>query len=144
MNCGRIFLAAIAITIFATAWGMVTCGWLFTWVYELPPISVWKSPADMTPLFWTISIAGHFVLALIFVGVFVWIGNGLCGGRVGRGFRYGLVTWLIGVLPGMFATGMFMAVNPWWPVYMSINQLIALPVCGIIASALVLPCTCKK
>jgi len=144
MNCGRIFLAALAVTVFGMAWGMVTCGWLFNWVYELPPVAVWKTTeAMMTPLFWAINVAGHFVLAVIFVGVFAWIGNGLCGGRFGRGFRYGLAVWLVGILPGMFAVYMWMAVNPWWPVYTAINQLIALPICGIIASAIVLPCTCE-
>jgi len=54
------------------------------------------------------------------------------------------VAWLIGVLPGMFATEMFMSVNPWWPVYMGLNQLIALPICGIIVSEIVQPCTCER
>lgn len=144
MNCKRIILAALAVTVFGMAWGMLSCGWLFTWVYGLPPVSVWKTPETMmTPLFWVINVVGHFVLSVIFVAIFAKLQDALCGGRIGKGFCYGIIVWLVGVLPGMFAVGMWMAVNPWWPVYMGLNQLVALPICGIIASTIVLPCTCS-
>lgn len=38
---------------------------------------------------------------------------------------------------------MWIAVNIWWPIYMGINQLISLPICGIIAALIVLPKGCK-
>lgn len=135
----RIVLAALAVTVFGTAWGIVTCGWLFSWVYRLPPVTVWRAPVDMTPLFWAINIVGHFALAFIFVGVLLWISKGLPGKRCMKGISYGLVIWLVGILPGMFATAMFMTVNPIWPVYTALNQIIALPVSGLIAAAIVLP-----
>lgn len=145
MNCGRILLAALAVTVFGITWGMLTCGWLFNWIYALPPVGVWKNFETMiTPLFWVINIVGHYVLSVIFVLVLAWIQSAFKGGRVGKGFRYGIAVWLVGILPGMFGTYMWMAVNPWWPVYTAINQLIALPICGIIAAAIVGPSECKE
>jgi hypothetical protein len=135
----RIVLAALAVAVFGTAWGMITCGWLFSWVYRLSPITVWRAPVDMTPMFWTINVMGHLALSFIFIGVLLWISRGLPGKRLLKGISYGFVVWLVGILPGMFATAMFMTVNPIWPIYTVLNQLIALPIAGLIAAAIALP-----
>lgn len=139
MKAIRVLLAAVAVTVFGSVWGFVTCGWLFNWVYLLPPVTVWRPPMDMTATFWTINYAGYLILSIIFVAVLVWIRNGLPGGRLVKGLTFGFIVWLVGTLPGMFGTFMFMTVNPTWSLYMTINQLIAIPVTGLIAGAIALP-----
>jgi len=139
MKINRLLLAALSVTVFGAAWGFITCGWLFNWVYVLPPVTVWRPPMDMTPLFWAINYIGYLILSLIFVCVLVLINRGLPGNRAVKGLTFGLVVWSVGTLPGMFATAMFMTVNPLWSIYMTVNELIALPISGLIAAAIALP-----
>lgn len=139
INKLRIVLAALAVTAFGCLWGMLTCGWLFQWIYRLSPVTVWRPPVDMTPMFWMVNVVGSLFLAIIFVVVLLVIAKGLPGGRLVKGLTYGLIVWLVGVLPGMFATTMFMRVNHLWTAYMTVNQLIALPLAGLITAAIVLP-----
>ncbi len=139
MNLARTLLAAVAVTVFGSVWGYVTCGWLFNWVYMLPPVSIWRAPVEMTPLFWVIHYLGCFILSLIFVIVLKWIARGLPGTWLVKGLAYGFIAWLLGTLPGMFGAGLFMSVNPLWPIYSSINQLVAQPLAGLIAASIALP-----
>lgn len=138
MNKGRALIAAIAVTAFHAVWGFLTCGWLFNWVYVLPPVTIWRAPVEMTPLFWTFQYIGCFILSFIFVIVLKWIARGLPGTRLVKGLAFGFIAWLIGTLPGMFAAAFFMSVNPVWPIYSLINQLIAYPLMGLIAASIVL------
>jgi hypothetical protein len=94
---------------------------------------------EMTSAFWAINYVGYLILSIIFVLVLVWIRNGLPGGRLVKGLTFGFIVWLVGTLPGMFATLMFMTVNPIWSAYSTVNQLIAIPVSGLIAAAIALP-----
>ncbi len=139
MSFVRVFLAAIVVTIFNQAWGFLTCGHFFTWIYFLPPVTVWRPPVEMTPMFWGVNAIGHFFLTLIFVAVLRWIAKGLPGAWLMKGVCYGFIVWLTGILPGMFATGMYMTVNPLWTIYMTVNQLIWLPLAGLLAALIALP-----
>jgi hypothetical protein len=40
----RILISGVVIWIVGTIFGFLTCGWLFNWVYTLPP-NIWKDPA---------------------------------------------------------------------------------------------------
>lgn len=42
----RIFISGVVIWLVGTVFGFLTCGWLFNWVYTLPP-NIWKDPAVM-------------------------------------------------------------------------------------------------
>ena len=46
MNAKRILISGVVIWIVGTVFGILTCGWLFNWVYTLPP-NIWKDPAVM-------------------------------------------------------------------------------------------------
>ena len=138
MKALRIILAAVAVFAFQTIWGMYTCGHFFSWVYSLPPVSVWRAPLEMTTTFWVINFIGHLILSVVFVLVFLWIQKGLPWKGVLKGISFGIIVWLIGTLPGIFSSAMFMSVNPVWPVYMLISQFLALLVSGLITSSILL------
>ncbi|MGB7002309.1 MAG: hypothetical protein WBE22_09965 [Halobacteriota archaeon] len=42
----RILISGVVIWLVGTVFGFLTCGWLFNWVYTLPP-NIWKDPAVM-------------------------------------------------------------------------------------------------
>ena len=67
-GCFKALLPAFVITIIGTVIGFLTCGWLFSWVYEIEPISAWKYiPGIVAPSTQTVAInfVGELILAII-------------------------------------------------------------------------------
>lgn len=138
----KIFLASVAITVFGTIVGMVTCGWLFRWIYEIEPVSVWK-PMDGPP--GAMFYVGCFVMNLIFVVVYAIFQKGIPGkSLVTKGIVYGLCIFATGQLVGMFSMYIFMTVA--WQVllYWGIMGLITTPITGIIAALIYGNQACTK
>lgn len=135
MRWGRIVLAAIAVTVFKAVYGMVTCGWLFKWVYALPPIEVWKPVARFTPIFWAIMLVAGLFFSFLLAMVYGWIYKGIPGKcRCCKGSAYGLIIWLTGVLPGMFSMRAFSVISPTVIIYWTIDALVALQLIGMLIS----------
>lgn len=132
MKCGKIILAALVITIVGAVYGGLTCGWLFGWVYELPPTSVWVSQASMTGMFWVWTNLGTFILNIILVYVFALLYEKIPGKGIKKGLCFGLIIWAVATLPGMFATHMFMTVNSTVVIYWVISHLVWYPIAGLL------------
>lgn len=134
MKAWRILLAAVAIQLFGMVFSMITCGWLFTWVYQLEPLNIWK-PMEGGP--GIDFFATTFVLHIIFVFVYVLLRNGLPGKNlVVKGLFYGLCVWAVGALPCLYMTLYFMTIAPTVVVYWAITGLIGTPISGVIASSI--------
>lgn len=135
MKIGKIFIAAVVITIFATIFAMLTCGGYFNWVYKLQPVDVWK-PMNGGPSvsFYVI----QFFLNLIFVVIYVLFSNGIPGkNKYVKGLVYGLAVFAVGMLPGMFATYFFQTINPIVIVYWTVWGFVQTPLKGLIASTII-------
>lgn len=133
MKMGKIAIAAVVITLFDAIVGAVTCGGIFNWVYKLEPVSVWK-PMEAPGLAYYI---GAVLLNFLFVLIYVTIRNGLPGrNKLTKGLLFGLGVWAVGMLPGMFATYMFMTVAPTVILYWTILGLIQDPLRGLITAAI--------
>lgn len=133
MKCGRIALATVVITVLHMAFGMLTCGWLFKWVYALEPTNVWVPDSAMSGGFFAWMGLGQLVLTFFFVLVFARLYESMPGCQRGvKGASYGLFVWLIGVLPGMFATYMFMTVNKVVVIYWTLAGFVWLMIAGLI------------
>lgn len=134
MNIKRVILATIAVAVFNIIVGALTCGGVFSWVYKLEPTTVWK---PMTSIFPLIMIANAFFVNLIFVLVYAIINKGVPGNNTcQKGVMYGLLVWLVGLLPGILATYIFMTVATTVVVYWTIWGLIVTPLKGWIAAAI--------
>ena len=96
MRHGKIFLGGIVVAILQSIWGMLTCGWIFNWVYTLEPTSVWR-PMEEFPVLWCIILT--FIFSIILAYVFFIIVEGLPGRDSARGLWFGLFVWLVGALP---------------------------------------------
>ena len=46
MNFKKIILSGVIIWIVNAVFGFLTCGWLFNWVYKIPP-NIWVDPETM-------------------------------------------------------------------------------------------------
>ena len=137
INIKKVLIAAVAVTIVGFIFGMVTCGWLFSWVYTLEPTNVWKvtTDEDFAAAF-PLMLIGSFVLNIILAGVYALVYKGIPGEGVMRGLWYGVIVWLVGVLPGMFSTYTFMTVAATVVVYWLVQGLIAHLIYGAIIAAI--------
>lgn len=134
MKIGRIVIAGIAVTVFSAVVGAITCGGIFNWVYQVEPTDVWK-PMEGAP--GATVFIGLFILNVIIAFVYALLNKGIPGGnKVVKGIVFGLCVWAVGVLPGMFATHVFMTVATAFVVYTLIMALIMSPLKGIIIAAI--------
>lgn len=132
MNIKKLILAAVLVTIFNVLFGMLTCGGFFSWVYKLEPTNVWRSMENFSlPLM----IVTTFITDLIFVFVYALINKGVPGqNKFVKGLIYGLLVWLVGMVPGMIATYLYQTIATTVVIYWTIWGLIASPLKGLIAS----------
>lgn len=129
---GKIISATIALTALNFVLNIFLCGGIFKWVYQLEPVNVWKS---MHSIPWGIYYFGEIIINLIFVLVFMIIKNGLPGkSKISKGLYFGVLTWAIGTLPGMFATYMFMNIAGTVVIYWTLLYLFTNPLRGVLIS----------
>lgn len=133
MKTGKIIVATIVISIFNAIVGAVTCGGIFSWVYKLEPINVWK-PMEAPGVTYYI---GAVLLNFLFVLVYAMLREGIPGkNKLVKGLIFGLCVWTVGILPGMFATYVFMTVAPTVILYWVIMGLIQDPLRGLIVAVI--------
>ena len=79
MDIKRILISGVVIWLVGTVFGFLTCGWLFNWVYTLPP-NIWKDPAVMMSAGNLIgaNLTG-LVCAIIFTSVYALLYKGIPG-----------------------------------------------------------------
>ncbi|MFH1691168.1 MAG: hypothetical protein ABIC68_01150 [Candidatus Omnitrophota bacterium] len=129
---GKVLLAALAVSVFHMVFGALTCGWLFSWVYTIEPVNIWRHmDGPPGPGF----MLGTFLFNIIFVIVYVVLKKGVPGKtKLIKGLVFGLCVWAVGILPGMFVTAYFMTVAPVVVVYWILIGLIETPLKGLIAA----------
>ncbi len=123
MNTKKIIGAGLAVWITTALYGWLTCGWLFNWVYKLPP-NIWRTPEEMasvSSLLWTNLIG--LAVALIFVKIYAYLHKALHGEGAKKGMKYGLIIWLVGALSGMAALPFYMTVANTVVIYWIISAL---------------------
>ena len=148
MNLKRLLLVGVVVTIFNAIYGFVTCGWLFNWVYQLPPVACWRDMENVTPLYWALVYLGNFIIVMIYTTAYAKVGGCFAGGKAQRGAVFGFALWFVAMLPGMFYTYAFMNVAAGVILYWLFQGLIQLIVIGLlIAWIYPLPehtCCCEK
>lgn len=80
---------------------------------------------------------GAMLLNFLFVVVYAMLRKGIPGkNKLVKGLIFGLGVWAVGILPGMFATYIFMTVAPTVIVYLTIMGLVQDPLKGLITAAI--------
>lgn len=134
MNIKKIILATIVVVVFNFLVGMATCGSTFSWVYKLEPTNVWKPFESISPL---AMIGGLVFIDAIFVCIYALINKGIPGqNRFVKGLIYGIIVWLVGLVPGMISTYLYMTVATTVVIYWTIWGLIVSPLKGLITAAI--------
>lgn len=134
MKIKRIILAIIAVAVFNFIVGMLTCGGAFSWVYKIEPTNVWK---PVTSFSIPLMLATIFFIDTLFVCVYAVISKGVPGAnKFTKGLLYGLLVFLVGLVPGMISTYLYMTVATTVVVYWTIWGLIVSPLKGLITAAI--------
>ena len=131
MNTKKVFLAGFITWIVGVAFMWLTCGWLFTWVYELPP-NIWIPQAEMMDNMILSNIIG-LITSIIFVYVYAVLYKGIPGSSdLKKGINFGFLMWLVGALSGMIAMPLYMTISTTVIIYWITQVLVFNIIRGII------------
>jgi len=123
MDTGKILLSGVIVWITSAAFGWLTCGWLFNWVYQIPPTNIWAAPETMMGNMPWINLIG-FIAAIIFAGVYAYLYETFPGEGARKGIRYGFIVWLVGALSGMAIMPFYTTIAATVVIYWIINALV--------------------
>lgn len=139
MNIKRIIISGVVIWIVGTVSGILTCGWLFNWVYLLPP-NIWKSPEMMMSPGNLIgaNLAG-LTRAIVFALVYALLFKGIPGKSIKKGIVFGILVWLVGELTGIASMPFFMTIATTVVVYWIIQAFVMGIINGAIVGAIYKP-----
>ena len=136
MNAKRIVISGVVIWIVSSIFGFLTCGWLFNWVYQLPP-NIWRDPATIMSVG---SLIGTNVIGIIhgllFALVFAILYKGIPGKGVNKGMIYGVLVWIVGALSGIATMPFYMTIATTVVIYWIIVNLVLGVINGAIVGAL--------
>ena len=132
MKLSKLLIATLAVFVFSFVIGMVTCGGVFNWVYQIEPTVVWKKEMSFPLL-----IIGEIFVSLLFVLVYAFINKGIeQENKFKKGLLYGFILYAISSIPGIIATYTFMNVSSIVILYWTIWGLIVYPLKGLIIAAI--------
>ena len=107
----KVGIAGVVAGLISFVYSSVTCGYLFNWIYELPPTAIWKPVESYTASWFISSFVISLILFMIIAAVYGVLYKGLPGDGVKKGLWFGIIIWLVGIVPGMASTYMTMTVN---------------------------------
>lgn len=134
MNLKKVFLIGFITWIVGQAFMWLTCGWLFTWVYELPPM-IWVPQAEMMNTMW-ISALIALITSILFVWAYAVLYKGIPGKKVMKGINFGFLMWIVGALSGMITMPFYMTVATTVIIYWIVQALVFNVIRGIIIGAM--------
>ena len=136
MNTKRLVLSAVVMWLANTVLIYLTCGWLFNWVYQIPPI-IWLTPeAMMETTNMAASLLVGFIASFLFALVYAVFYKGIPGKGVKKGLHYGFFIWLVSALSGMAAMPFYMTIATTVVIYWIVQALILGLINGAILGAI--------
>jgi len=136
MNKTRLLLLTLLVFVIHTVVVMLTCGWLFSWVYALPPVEIWVPMETMTsPQTMMYLNLLALVIAFFFVFVYAIIYKGIPGKTWTRGLMYGLLLWLASSI-GMASMIFLMNISPFVVIYWMAQGLLISLLSGLFVGGL--------
>jgi len=133
MNTKKAVIAGVLAAVVSFIFSWLTCGWLFNWVYALPPIEVWK-PITSTNMAFSALTTLFFGIVLALVYALLYKGLPIKGLK--KGLLYGFIVWLVGTLPGMASTYSFTVIAPGVVIYWTLIGLVHYLLLGLVIAAI--------
>lgn len=137
MNAKNAILAIIVTAVCSFLYGALTCGWLFNWVYQIPPSEIWRTTEQMGGLFFLWVFLANILICALFVIVYGVLQKALPGEEsVNKGLMYGFFVWLLSGLPGAIHMKLWTIVAPQAAIYQLINTLVIYLIIGALTGAI--------
>ena len=139
INIKKTIVIGVIIGIVSMVYSWLTCGWLFSGIYRIEPTNIWKFSADTAlPVGQMIFMfLANILLGVILAGVYAYIKGGIPGSGIKKGLCFGLIVWLVGTLPGLFATYMFITIAGAVIWYWLVMGLIKYLILGVIIAKMI-------
>ncbi|MCK4533300.1 hypothetical protein KAU39_05890 [bacterium] len=136
MNVKKILISGAIIWFVNSLFGWLTCGWLFNWVYRVPP-NIWKDPTTMMSAgnMMGMNLSG-IISAMLFALVYAVLYKGIPGKGAKKGMTYGLLMWLVGAFSGIMSMPFYMTIAIAVVVYWIIQALIMSLINGAIVGTI--------
>ena len=113
---------------------------LFGGAFRLEPTSIWRWTPDrmgeMSVGWWVYLVMGNTALAVVLALVYAVLYDGIPGRGVRKGLVFGLIVWLVGVLPPVFTMHVLTVMNGWAILYFTTQSLFEHLAYGAIIAAI--------
>jgi hypothetical protein len=135
MTLGKTVGTGILGALIAFVFGLVFDKILFAWVYLAMPGADFFKVASVSTQIW--SVIGIILLQLFYAFTYVILQRSIPGLKYAKGVLFGLMLWIVGVVPFSAMLLLNANINPIMPIYMLIaglvqNVLIAVIYSGIL------------
>lgn len=133
INRMRIAVAGLAVGMAGNLWGLLTCRWLFKWVYEVCQPQIYRPEMLDGTFGWMLSMgASKVALGIFMVLAYAVAGQRLPGRGVRRGVWFGGLIWLLGLLPSKWSAFMSLTLPVETFLYWVANDLVASVLLGVL------------
>ncbi|HBG64625.1 MAG: hypothetical protein A2Y00_03695 [Omnitrophica WOR_2 bacterium GWF2_43_52] len=126
MKWKKIVVVGLVTGMVSNLWGMLTCQWLFKWVYFLEPVAICNTAMlkARTPWLLAMGILKIFIALLTTLG-YGFLSKALPGKGMAKGLTYGFFIWLLGFLPSRLLLAMSTTMASGLIFYWIINDLVS-------------------
>jgi len=111
--------AWLASAVFFNLWSLITCGWLFRWVYFAEPTeALRRGVLSLSDGFFGLSFLNNLILTGAFSFIYALTEKILPGGRFRKGLIFGffiwLVSWLLPFMRFVISLNLSIALSVYW------------------------------
>lgn len=137
MRWWRIIIAAFTVTFFQLTFGTLTACGIFQWADLIQPMDLWKPISVLTGNFLIWLNIGNILFAFFMAASYGLVCDRFPEvSRVVKGAMFGMLIWLMGPLPGMFALYMFTKIAPVVILYWTVTGMMSMQLIGLIIAGI--------
>lgn len=137
MNIKKVVFTGITVGIASNIYGLITCRWLFNWVYLIDLPNTWKTPMLSGDTSWLISMGILRILISIITTLgYALLYKGIPFKGIKKGMFYGLLIWLVALLPSRILLYLSMNISASIIIYWILNEIVSYMLLGAIIGIL--------
>ena len=137
MNFKKIITTGFIVGMLSNLWGLVTCQWLFKWVYFLVPAGVCNTAMLGADKRWLLTMGAlKIIIAILTTFGYALVYKAIPGKGIAKGMAYGFLLWLLGFLPSRLLLYMSTSLSYSLILYWIINDLLSYMLIGACVAAL--------
>lgn len=137
MNLKKVITTGFVVGMISNLWGLLTCRWLFKWVYLLGPADICRTAMLNANTRWLVTMGGlKILIAIVTTFGYALAYKAMPAKGIVKGMAYGFFIWLIGCLPSRLLLYMSITISFSLILYWIANDLITYLLIGACIGAL--------